>query len=189
MVQKLAASAALALLVVSIGASGAMAKGSKKKDSSSQGEVPDAVSRQLQWEEKVVGPKEKGVDHKKIAAMQEQARREDAERANQPPPRKSRAEGVSAPATSTLPTMDIEKPAAGHRPVRKTSQAEQEPPRRKDALDSLLADEAGPTKTASSAGGGRAGLANVFASDDRGSSSRAPAPSHSKKAHKKHRRN
>src|SRR6185436_7741901 len=43
-------------------------------------EVPAGFNKTFQWEEREVGPKNKGVDHDKIAAMQEQGRREDEAR-------------------------------------------------------------------------------------------------------------
>jgi hypothetical protein len=186
MVQKLAASAAFAVLFVALAAGGAAAKGKDKKKSGGAA-VPDAVSRQLQWEDKVVGPKEKGVDHKKIAAMQEQGRREDAAKLNEPPPQKSRAHGVSAPATATLPTMDIEKPApagSARKPAAKAPRAEAAPPRQKDAIDSILSEDAAPAQPTASGHSGRAGLNNVLASDERTS---PPRPQRAKKARRKHR--
>src|SRR5258706_15854160 len=72
-------------------------------------EVPAAFNKTFAWEEKVVGPKDKGVNHDKIAAMQEQGRREDAAKKRDEMaggPRKApRADGISGPATATLPTM------------------------------------------------------------------------------------
>jgi hypothetical protein len=160
---KLAASAAVAIFIASW-SGGSWAAGDKGKKKEKDG-IPDAVSQQLSWEEKVVGPKDKGVDHKKIAAMQEKARREDAARQSEPPPKKTRAQGVAAPATSTLPTMDIEKPApagSAKKPAKRQA-AVAEAPRQKDAIDNILSEETGPK---SSASGGRAGLNNVFASSD-----------------------
>jgi hypothetical protein len=188
---KLAASAALAIFVASIsgGSWAAGGKGTKGNGAKKDGnEVPDAVERQLSWEEKVVGPKEKGVDHKKIAAMQEKARREDAARQNEPPPKKTRAEGVAAPASSTLPTMDIEKPAPAGSIKKSTKQKAQvaEAPKQRDAIDNILSEgDSGPKSSASS---GRSGLNNVFASGDpprRAAASAAKKPARGKKQHRR----
>src|SRR3954447_25830884 len=104
------------------------AKGKKADDGTA---VPESINRQFQWEEKVVGPKDKGVDHKKIAAMQEQARREDAAKKKEPPKKMGRAEGIDAPASTSIPTQDIEKPAA---PVARKSARKntEEAPRQRD---------------------------------------------------------
>src|SRR5215471_13479918 len=138
---KLPVTAAAALLLM-CGATASRAEKGSARGKKSETTVPESVNRQFQWEEKVVGPKTKGVDHQKIAAMQEQARREDAARKKEPPKKATRAEGIDAPASSTLPTMDIEKPApAGS--IRRTSgpAKKAEEPRRHDALDNLLAEE------------------------------------------------
>ncbi|HXI55642.1 MAG TPA: hypothetical protein VNO55_06260 [Polyangia bacterium] len=107
--------------------------------------VPDGVRKQFQWEEKVVGPQsDKRIDHAKIAAIQEQARKDEANQKNAAPTRKqapARAEGIAAPSTATLPTMDIEKPApAGSikMPAKKTA-AKAEAPKSHDAIDDYLA--------------------------------------------------
>ncbi|HVR61344.1 MAG TPA: hypothetical protein VMU50_05560 [Polyangia bacterium] len=111
------------------------AEPSKEKEVSA-----DGLRKQLQWEDKVVGPKQgKQIDHAKIAALQEQARRDEANRPKTPQ-KTARPEGVSGPASSTLPTMDIEKPApAGsvHYPAKKTARAEA--PKSHDAIDDFLA--------------------------------------------------
>jgi len=193
---KLPVSAAVALLVI-CGATASWAeKGSARgsgKSKKSDGMVPESVNRQFQWEEKVVGPKD-GVDHKKIAAMQEQARREDAAKKKLPPKKAERAQGISAPASSTLPTMDIEKPApAGS--VRKpgTVAKKAEPPRQRDALDNLLAEEGSkPAPASTGASSNRGGLGSILAVDDTRKQPvvSAPAPSAAKKtaARKHHRR-
>jgi hypothetical protein len=174
---KLTVPAAVTVLVIGAvpasWAQGGSARGSgkgsgKAEEISSQ---TDAISRQFQWEEKVVGPKDKGVDHRKIAAMQEQARREEAARKKQPPPPKKtvRAEGVAAPASATLPTMDIEQPApAGtglHKSAKKSGAAQAESQQR-DALDNLLADEGHRPAPATSSPSARSGLGSVLAIDD-----------------------
>jgi hypothetical protein len=162
---KLAVSAVVVTLVL-CGASASRAdKGSGKGKKTTDAEVvPDSVNRQFQWEEKVVGPKDKGVDHKKIAAMQEQARREDAAKKKEPPKKQGRAEGISAPASSTLPTMDIEKAAAPtHKaPAHKAAPA----PRSHDALDDLLADQGVKPGTATSSSNSKNALNSVLAVDD-----------------------
>jgi hypothetical protein len=188
---KVFVSAAVAILVVSGATASWAEKGSGKGKKSTEG-VPDAVNRQFQWEEKVVGPKD-GVDHKKIAAMQEQARRDDAARKKLPPPRKpSRAEGVAAPASSTLPTMDIEKPApagtvkkpAGRKPVEEV--------RRRDALDNLLAEEGAKPAPSSStkASANRSGLGSILAADEAPKATPAApaAPAAKKAAARRHHR-
>lgn len=127
----------LALLVVALRAAPARA-GDPTREKEVQS---DGLRKQFQWEEKVLGPKDpKQVDHAKIAALQEQARREDANRPKTPQ-KTVRAEGIAAPASSTLPTMDIEKPApAGsiHYPGKKTA-ARAEAPKSHDAIDDFLA--------------------------------------------------
>jgi hypothetical protein len=124
----------------------AWAKGAKADEKN--GEVPDAINKQFKWEEGVVGPNDKKMDRKKIAAMQEAARKEDEKHKNDPPKKTQRAAGIDAPASSTLPTMDIEKAAAT--PV-KTPKAHPvaEKPKTHDSLDQLLDSESKDT------GGGR----------------------------------
>jgi hypothetical protein len=182
---KFLVSALTAILFLS-GSTAVWAQGAKGKRKESKEVVPDSINRQFQWEEKVVGPKDKGIDHQKIAAMQEQARREDAAKKKEPqqPKKAARAEGVDAPASATLPTMDIEKPApvASKRPVKKA--AYQEPPRQRDAIDNLLAEEM-PAK--SDAASGRSGLGSVLASND-GPSRRTASSSHAKKTKRGHHR-
>lgn len=122
------------LLVSSLGVA-VRAEPSKEKEVSA-----DGLRKQLQWEDKVVGSRQgKQIDHAKIAALQEQARRDEATRPKAPQ-KTSRAEGVAAPASSTLPTMDIEKPApAGsvHYPAKKTARVEAT--KSHDAIDDFLA--------------------------------------------------
>ena len=156
----------------------AWAKGGK--DSEKNGEVPDAVSRQFKWEEGVVGPNDKKLDRKKIAAMQEAARKEDAKHKNEPTVKKAeRPQGVGVPASSTIPTQDIEKPAAA--PV-KTPKAHPvaAQPKSRDSLDQLLDSE---SKDSGSGGGRKSdgGLGKILAvggtsSASAGESQDAPAP-------------
>jgi hypothetical protein len=114
-------------------------------DASKVKETPPAFNKTFQWEEKELGPKDKGVDHKKIQALQEQGRRDDEARrkeqaAGGQAKKPARADGITGPATATLPTMDIEKPApAGSikTPVRKASYT---PPKTHDEIDNVLAE-------------------------------------------------
>jgi hypothetical protein len=118
----------------------AWAKGKDKAEKS--GDVPDSINRQFQWEEGVVGPNEKKLDHKKIAAMQAAARKEDAAHKNEPTVKKTeRPAGVGAPSSATPPTMDIEKPApVAARPSRPRAPV-QAAPKTHDSLDQLLDSE------------------------------------------------
>jgi hypothetical protein len=189
---KLAVSTVIAALVGFTAPHGWAQKGGKEKGNGSKEAVSESFNRQFQWEDKVVGPKTKGVDHHKIAELQEQGRREEAARKQEPPPKKSRAEGVAAPATATLPTMAIEKPAPASsikKPLKKAAYAPEEPVRRRDAIDDILADQGtGPRRDSTAGGSGRAGLSNVLAVDD--SPRAAPRHQPPKKAHasKRHRR-
>jgi hypothetical protein len=156
-------------------------KGAASADSGKDKETPASFNKTFQWEEKVVGPKDKGVDHQKIAAMQEQARREDAEKRRQDAAgtgrskKPSRAEGVAAPATATLPTMDIEKAPPARSPVRKAAYVQ---PKQHDALDNLLAENGvGSGDDAS----GRDGLGKVLGTS--GSSHRAKHAKHARHRH------
>ena len=107
----LAVSAGVSLLLLAAGAGWAGAKGKGDVAESGKDKEPASFNKTFQWEEKVVGPKDKGVDHDKIAAMQEQGRREDAAKRREPPKKAQRTEGVNGPASSVIPTQDIEKPA------------------------------------------------------------------------------
>ncbi|HEY6477628.1 MAG TPA: hypothetical protein VI456_13690 [Polyangia bacterium] len=171
---KFASSAALALLIFTC-ASGARAE-KKKKSGETSTEVSSNVNKQFEWENKVVGPKE-GIDKDHLAAVQEQGRREDAERKKAPPKKQERARGVDAAGTASLPTMDIEKPAAAssRKQPRKVASAE---PKRKDSLDNLLDSEGVKPDNPSGGKTGDDGLGSIVASDS-GSA---------KKSSKKHRR-
>ena len=155
------------LFLASVGASSSFARGGKKEAGS---DVPSAINKQFEWENKVVGPKE-GLDKDKVAATRERGIREEQERKNKPPEKKVKV--VNDPATATLPTMDIEKPAA---PTEKKQKkvAAAPAPRQRDALDNLL-DEQG-VKPNNPSGGGSSGLASVLASDDKGSRNKKSAP-------------
>lgn len=147
-------------------------------DSSKDKEAPASFNKTFQWEENVMGPKDKGINHDKIAAMREQGRREEALKSAQSPKKRARTEGINGPASSTIPTQDIEKPApAGgiRTPMRKASYT---PPKRRDALDNLLAENNG---SGVDDGSGRDGLGKVFGG--------SPAKSHRVAAkHGKHAR-
>ena len=138
-----------------LSASPASARGGKKGTD----EMPASMSQQFQWEDKVVGPKE-GLDKDKVAATRERGIREEQERKNKPPEKVKRS--VADPATATLPTMDIEKPAAPTE--KKQKKTVTQAPRQRDALDNLL-DEQG-VKPNNPSGGGTGGLDAVLASGD-----------------------
>jgi hypothetical protein len=154
---KSAAAAAIALLLVTGGVSRAEKKA--KKDSS--GEVGTGIDKQLEWENKVVGPKA-GINKDHLAAVQEQGRREEAERKKEPPKKVGRASGVDAPASASLPTMDIEKASTAKKSSKKVAAAE---PRKKDSLDNLLDSEGIKPDNPSGGGTGDDGLNGVLASD------------------------
>jgi hypothetical protein len=157
-----AVTAGVALLLLASGSGWAGGKGrvrvAQNTDSAKVKETPPAFNKTFQWEEKELGPKDKGIDHAKIAAMQEQGRRDDeAKRKEQvaggKPKKEARADGITGPATATLPTMDIEKPApAGSvkSPVRKASYTPA--PKTHDALDNLLAANGAGDSASSSEG-------------------------------------
>ena len=168
---KFAASAAIALLIAT-GASPSRAE--KKKKSSDGTEVSAGVNKQFEWENKVVGPKE-GIDKDHLAAVQAQGRREEAERKKEPPKKQGRAKGVDAAGTATLPTMDIEKPAAA--PAKKQKKVAAAEPHQKDSLDSLLESNGVKGDNPSAGRTGDDGLGSIVASD-----------SGAKKSSKKHRR-
>jgi hypothetical protein len=153
----LATSVAALLTVSLLGSSPAFARGGKKEAS---GEMPASINQQFQWEDKVVGPKE-GLDKDRVAATRERGLREEQERKNKPPEKVKKV--VADPASATLPTMDIEKPAA---PTEKKQKKVAQAPRQRDALDNLL-DEQGVKPNNPS--GGSSGLDSVLASGDKGS--------------------
>jgi hypothetical protein len=135
----LAVSAGVSLmLLASVGWAGGKRSASSPGESAKDKEAaPASFNKTFQWEEKELGPKDKGVNHDRIAAMQEQGRREDAARKREPAKKPARTEGVNGPASSVIPTQDIEKPAAVRAPVRKASYT---PPRQHDAIDNVLAE-------------------------------------------------
>jgi hypothetical protein len=171
---KFASSAALALLIVTSATASRAEK--RKRGGETSTEVSAGVNKQFEWENKVVGPKE-GIDKDHLAAVQEQGRREDAERKKAPPKKQERAKGVDAAGTASLPTMDIEKAATPTaKKQKKVAVAE---PKRRDSLDNLLDSEGiKPDNPSGGKTGGDDGLGSIVASDS-GSSA---------KKSKKHRR-
>jgi hypothetical protein len=174
---------ALASAFVCVLAFGSTASRAEKPATKGEKElVPESINRQFAWEEKVVGPKD-GIDHAKIAAMQNQAKKDAEKQSAQPAKKAERAEGVAAPASVVLPTMDIEKPApAGsiRRPMKKTVAAEETKPKT-DAIDALLAENRGDN-SGSTASGDR-NLRKTLASNSSSSkSSRNKKARHSKKS-------
>ena len=159
----LATSVATLLLA---GSSSAFARGGKK-EAGGGGEMPASINQQFQWEDKVVGPKE-GLDKDKVAATRERGIREEQERKAKGPEKVKRT--VAEPSTASIPTQDIEKPAAPAEPRKKKVAAA---PRQRDALDNLL-DEQG-VKPNNPSGGGTAGLDAVFASGDTSAKGKKPA--------------
>jgi hypothetical protein len=160
------ATSVAALLVVGVGggASPAFARGGKKEAGA---EMPASINQQFQWENKVVGPKE-GLDHDKVAATRERGIKEEQERKARGPEKVKRS--VAEPSTASIPTQDIEKPAAPVEHKKKVAAAPA--PRQKDALDNLL-DEQGVKPNRPS--GGSTGLDAVLASDDKPAKARKPA--------------
>jgi len=158
----LATSVATLLLA---GSSAAFARGGKKESGS---EMPTSINQQFQWEDKVVGPKE-GLDKDKVAATRERGIKEEQERKARGPEKVKRT--VAEPSTASIPTQDIEKPAA---PVERKKKVAAAAPKQRDALDNLL-DEQG-VKPNRPSGGGTGGLDSVFASDDKGAKGKKPAP-------------
>ena len=155
---KFAASAAVALLIVT-GATASRAE-KKKKSTDSNTEVSTNVNKQFEWENKVVGPKE-GIDKDHLAAIQEQGRREEAQRKKEPPKKATRAAGVDAAGSATLPTMDIEKAATPTaKKQKKLASAE---PKKKDSLDNLLDSEGVKPDNPSGGGTGDDGLNSLMA--------------------------
>ncbi|HVU52821.1 MAG TPA: hypothetical protein VHL80_19200 [Polyangia bacterium] len=164
-------------MLVAAGPGWAGGKKSASEASKEKEATPASFNKTLQWEEKVVGPKDKGVDHAKIAAMQEQGRRDEAARKQAPPKKPERPVGVNDPASSTIPTQDIEKPHAVT--MRKASYAAPAP-KHHDELDNLLAENG----VGSSEDGGRDGLNKVFGGGS--SAKHKVAAKHGKRA--RHRR-
>jgi hypothetical protein len=174
----LAVSAGVSLLLLAAGTGWAGGRADKKAagDSAKDKEAaPASFNKTFQWEERVVGPKNKGVDHAKIAAMQEQGRRDDAAKKKDPPKKAERPQGVNGPASSVIPTQDIEKPHAVT--VRKASYTPA--PKQHDELDNLLAENG----VGSGDDSGRDGLNKVFG----GSPKHKVAAKHGKRG-RSHRR-
>jgi hypothetical protein len=156
-----ALSAGVTLILVTTGVGWA---GEKSNDSAKNKEVSASFNKQFQWEEGVVGPKTKGIDHDKIAAMREEGRRQDEAKRRQQmsghASKTERSEGVNGPASAKLPTMDIEKatPASAIR-TGSVKKASYTPPRQRDEIDAALADNRGTNDDASS---GRSGLDSLL---------------------------
>jgi hypothetical protein len=172
-----ALSAGVTLLLVTSGMGWA---GAKSNDATKNKETSAAFNKQFQWEEGVVGPRTKGVDHDKIAAMQEEGRREaeakHREKMAGHGPKVAHTEGVNGPASAKLPTMDIEKAAPAssiHGANGSVKKASYTPPRQRDELDAVLAENRGTSADDSS---GLAGLDRVLARKN----TRAAKPSHSR---------
>src|SRR5260221_6596364 len=129
------------VLLTAAGAGWAGPNGKGPKDVASKDKEPASFNKTFQWEEKVVGPKDKGVDHDRIAAMQEQGRREEAAKRREPAKKAQRTEGINGPASAVIPTQDIEKPApaggGARSSVRKASYTEPKP---HHAIDDALAE-------------------------------------------------
>jgi hypothetical protein len=173
----LAVSVGVSLLLLASGpgwAGGKNRQGAQAADAQKDKE-PASFNKTFQWEEKEMGPKTKGVNHAKIAAMQEQGRREDAERRNAPARKAEHTQGVNDPGAPAIPTQDIEKATAVHLPAHKAAQTPKQQP---DAIDNVLAENGVGTSNDS----GRDGLNKVFG----GSSKHKVAAKHAKRA--KHRR-
>jgi hypothetical protein len=152
---KFAVSAGLALLIAAAAPSVRADKKQPKDE-----EVPSNINKQFQWEDKVVGPKA-GIDRDKIAATQERGRREEEARKKEAPKKQERAQGIDAPASATLPTMDIEKPSTA--PTKKQKKVAEV--KQKDALDNLLDDQGVKANRPDGSGDG---LGGMFASEDKG---------------------
>jgi hypothetical protein len=170
---KIAASTAIALLVAT-GASRGWAEKAKKNSD----EIPASMNKQFEWENRVVGPKE-GLDKDRLARIQEQGKREDEARKKEPPKKPQRAAGVAEAGSATLPTMDIEKPAAA--PAKKAPKKVASAPAQRDNLDNLLSEQGAKPYSDRTAKNGNGGLDNLFAAD-------APAQSSGRKTSKKSRR-
>jgi hypothetical protein len=149
----LAVSAGVSLLLLAAGPGWAGGKKNGSDSGKDKEAAPASFNKTFQWEEKVVGPKDHRIDHDKIAAMQEQGRREDAARKREPK-KVERTTGVNGPASSVIPTQDIEKPHAVT--VRKASYTP--PPKQHDEIDNVLAENG----VGSSSDSGRDGLNRVF---------------------------
>ena len=114
--------------------------------------------------------------------MQEAARKEDAKHKDEPKVKKTeRPQGVGVPASSTLPTMDIEKPNAT--PV-KTPKAHPvaEKPKSHDSLDQLLDSESKDSGSHRKSDGGLGKILAVGGSSSSSSSDSQDAPAPKAKA-------
>jgi hypothetical protein len=164
-------------------------KGGKGKAKSGEA-MPDNISKQFQWEEKVVGPNDdKKIDHAKIARIQAQARKDEEAHKNEPTVKKTeRAKGVAAPSSATLPTMDIEKPAATAAAPRQAKPKPVAEARPRDSLDNLLDSEKDTGGSARSSKAKANPLDQLLAVDDKSSSSRASSSTKAKSSKRSARR-
>jgi hypothetical protein len=170
----LAVSAGVSLFLLAAGTGWAGGRKSAAESAKDKEAAPASFNKTFQWEEGVVGPKDKAVDHHKIAAMQEQGRREDA---NRKPRKSERPTGVNGPASSVIPTQDIEKPHAVT--LRKASYTP--PPKQQhDEIDNVLAENGVGT----SSDGGRDGLNKVFGGGSGGTKHKVAAK-HGKRRHRR----
>src|SRR5262249_24145545 len=143
--QQFTLATSVATLLLAGASTAAFARNGKKGAGSD--EMSASMNKQFDWENKVVGPKE-GLDHDKVAATRERGIKEEQERKARGPEKVKKV--VADPSTATIPTQDIEKPAA---PVeRKKKVAAAKEPRQNDALDNLL-DEQGVKPNNPSGGG------------------------------------
>jgi hypothetical protein len=169
----LAVSAGISLLLLAAGTGWAGGKKNASEAGKDKEAAPASFNKTFQWEEKVVGPKDNRIDHNKIAAMQEQGRREDAAKRHEPK-KVERTAGVNGPASSVIPTQDIEKPHAVT--VRKASFTP--PPKQHDEIDNVLAENG----VGASSDGSRDGLNKVFGGS---SKSHRVAAKHGKRARRR----
>lgn len=166
----LAVTAGVSLSLLASGTGWAGARNRQAADSGKEKEAaPASFNKTFQWEEKELGPKDKRIDHNKIAAMQEQGRREDA--AKKPAKRSERPAGINGPASSVIPTQDIEKAHEVRAPLHKAAYV---PPKQPDAIDNVLAENG----VGSGDDESRNGLGKVLAS----------SPKHKPSKHAKHGR-
>jgi hypothetical protein len=171
----LVVTAGVSLLLLGSGAGWAGGRNRQAADSGKEKEAaPASFNKTFQWEEKELGPKDKRIDHDKIAAMQEQGRREDA--VKKPAKRAERPAGINGPASSVIPTQDIEKAHAVRAPLHKAAYV---PPKQPDAIDNVLAENGVGSGDDSS----RDGLGKVF-----GHSAKHKPAKHGKHARARHRR-
>ncbi|HVZ71187.1 MAG TPA: hypothetical protein VHJ20_02330 [Polyangia bacterium] len=142
-----------------LAAAGLAQAGEKSNDATKSKEISttSTFNKTFEWEDSVVGPKKKGIDHDKIAAMQEEGRRErEAKRKEHAPAKVDHPVGVNDPASAKLPTMDIEKAAPAGSIHTGPKRAAYTPPRQHDEIDAVLAENR------ANEGNGNAGLDSVL---------------------------